>query len=486
LGIDNVDNLFKIKSNLDFSGPGHLVLNQNGFLGIGVQAPTASIHLPNEPSNKKILLYDINGNLNQFTGFGTEANGTLRYQVDRLGADHIFYSGSTSNSSTELMRIKGSGKIGINEANPTTARLAVNTGNVDEFGLSLITSLGNGKGAGIEFDNKGVGGKNYCIYNGNNQLLNIYDKTTNQVFFQVGLSGTNIIGNQNTTGNQNIIGNQSITGNQNITGSVSISGGRNGGNIFIDKNAGPTGDHHNASVEIRNGSTAQGGSLIILNKKNSLNQDNQWYSSVERDGIFRIAQNIVDGSSNNSNVKLMIDKTKTEVNGNMNVTGRIKEKGNDLLPVGTILPYAGSSPPAGFLLCNGQYCLRGNYSDLYAVIQLTYTPSGYNDSTQFRIPDLRCRVPVGVGDISLGVNMTPKTLASASGSETHTLTIAEMPSHSHGTTVPINYFDADDDSDGLYRLTWENTKNGQTGNVGSNQPHNIMQPYLVINYIIKY
>lgn len=64
------------------------------------------------------------------------------------------------------------------------------------------------------------------------------------------------------------------------------------------------------------------------------------------------------------------------------------------IPAGTIMPYAGSSSPTNFLLCDGASYLRTDYSLLFAVIGTTF---GSVDGTHFNVPDLRCRIPVGVG-----------------------------------------------------------------------------------------
>lgn len=64
-----------------------------------------------------------------------------------------------------------------------------------------------------------------------------------------------------------------------------------------------------------------------------------------------------------------------------------------LLPAGCVIPYAGSSAPSGYLLCNGQAVSRTTYADLFAAIGTTF---GTGDgSTTFNVPDLRGRVPAG-------------------------------------------------------------------------------------------
>ena len=69
--------------------------------------------------------------------------------------------------------------------------------------------------------------------------------------------------------------------------------------------------------------------------------------------------------------------------------------GDGFMPVGVVLPFAGSStPPAGWLLCNGASVLRATYPELFAVIGTTY---GSVDGTHFTLPDLRDKHPAGIG-----------------------------------------------------------------------------------------
>ena len=71
-----------------------------------------------------------------------------------------------------------------------------------------------------------------------------------------------------------------------------------------------------------------------------------------------------------------------------------------LVPSGTVLPFAGTTAPIGFLLCSGQAVSRSTYPDLFAAIGTTY---GAGDgSTTFNVPDLRGRVPAGKDDMGGG------------------------------------------------------------------------------------
>jgi len=98
------------------------------------------------------------------------------------------------------------------------------------------------------------------------------------------------------------------------------------------------------------------------------------------------------------------------------------------MPTGMIVGFAGPSLPAGWLDCDGAAVSRVFYSELFAVIGVTWGPGdGVNT---FNVPDLRGRTILGVGD---GAGLTPRTLAEAGGAEDHQLTVAELPAHSHAT-----------------------------------------------------
>lgn len=81
-------------------------------IGIGTTLPNAPLQFSNATANRKIVLYDTNNNDHQYYGFGING-GTLRYQTDAIGADHVFFAGINSTSSSELMRVKGNGNVGI-------------------------------------------------------------------------------------------------------------------------------------------------------------------------------------------------------------------------------------------------------------------------------------------------------------------------------------------------------------------------------------
>lgn len=157
-------------------------------------------------------------------------------------------------------------------------------------------------------------------------------------------------------------------------------------------------------------------------------------------------------------------------------------------PAGVVKQYAGATAPTGYLLCDGDEVSRTTYADLFAVVSTTYG-SG-NGSTTFNVPDLRGRVPVGkdnMGGTSANriTASAADTLGGASGAQTHTLTSSQMPSHNHSYLVANSRNDTSGDSSSGTVDRWTNDTTGNTGSTGSNGSHNILQPYIALNYIIR-
>jgi microcystin-dependent protein len=127
-----------------------------------------------------------------------------------------------------------------------------------------------------------------------------------------------------------------------------------------------------------------------------------------------------------------------------------------------------------------------DYSDLHGAIAYTYGGSGDN----FNIPDLRGRTVIGAG---AGSGLTNRTLGTKAGTETHTLTTDEIPSHSHTLTRRSNpdagaFDDLNEHQDESSAATTNRADLGpfSTNNTGGGSAHNNMQPYIVLNYFIKY
>lgn len=101
----------------------------------------------------------------------------------------------------------------------------------------------------------------------------------------------------------------------------------------------------------------------------------------------------------------------------------------EIMPAGTIVQTARTSAATGWLMSQGQAVSRITYADLYNAIGTTY---GTGDGlTTFNLPNLKGRVPVGLDATQVEFN----TLGEIGGAKTHTLTESELPSHTHtGTT----------------------------------------------------
>lgn len=113
-----------------------------------------------------------------------------------------------------------------------------------------------------------------------------------------------------------------------------------------------------------------------------------------------------------------------------------------IIPVGTVLPWPGSTAPPGYLLAYGQAVSRTTYAELFTAYGTTY---GAGDgSTTFNLPDYRGRAPFGRDDMggavagritAAGSSITGTTLGATGGAQSVTLTTAQIPSHGHTATV---------------------------------------------------
>lgn len=192
-----------------------------------------------------------------------------------------------------------------------------------------------------------------------------------------------------------------------------------------------------------------------------------------------------------------------------------------LVPVGTILPFAGTNVPSGYLLCDGSEKQRALYPELFSVIGYTYgDPSFLLGTATFRVPDLRGKFPMGrntmdnndlvpspSGNIDSSTQAMSGTtqavagnLGNSGGSQNVTLTIPNIPNHQHDFIGDNNTeFYAINNDTGIPNDTGSFVGNGPDaanqgqyiGNTGKmlgftnpTTPVTVMNPYLTINYII--
>lgn len=158
---------------------------------------------------------------------------------------------------------------------------------------------------------------------------------------------------------------------------------------------------------------------------------------------------------------------------------------------GVIQMYAGSIAPPGWLICNGSLVSKTTYATLYAVIGDIYKRE--NDDTTgdyFRLPDLVGRMPIGVGTSETVNDPTTRALGAKAGSERVTLTVDQIPAHTHMFGYNWN------NTSGSVAASWSmtvhsgnkagNAQDATNGifNTGGGQSHGNMPPYLAINFII--
>lgn len=186
--------------------------------------------------------------------------------------------------------------------------------------------------------------------------------------------------------------------------------------------------------------------------------------------------------------------------------------------LGEIRQFAGSFPPVGWALCQGQSLPISNYDALFALLGTTY---GGDGQVTFNLPDFRGRVAVGTGQ---GPGLSPIVLGALAGTETVTLLSSNLPSHTHpvittpvnpqlavsvnsaqasthaptngasiasagymasGSFVPNLGFNTAAPAVALNPGTVDLTSLTVTNtSMGGSLPHNNMQPYLVVNFII--
>jgi microcystin-dependent protein len=155
--------------------------------------------------------------------------------------------------------------------------------------------------------------------------------------------------------------------------------------------------------------------------------------------------------------------------------------------VGEIRMFAGNFAPAGWMFCEGQLLPISEYETLFQLIGTTY---GGDGQSTFALPDLRGRIPLHQGNGFV--------LAETGGAEEVTLTISQIPAHSHPYLATTNQASATAPQNGLLALLQAATitaygtdaplvplNPNSVGSVGGSQPHTNFQPYLCVDFIIS-
>jgi microcystin-dependent protein len=227
------------------------------------------------------------------------------------------------------------------------------------------------------------------------------------------------------------------------------------------------------------------------------------------------------------------------VAGNMAVTGNLQVQGTfNYLPAGVVMQFAGAAAPQGWLLCDGSAVSRTTYQTLFAAVGTMY---GEGDgAATFNLPNMCGRTTVGCDTSQTEFNALGKT----GGEKAHALSLLEIPSHTHTGTSAVagqHYhgmgtygnnngvfpslsvaYTTPPNPSGSKGTSWNGSGGGSVnnltnppangrlitttvisdpagnghshtlsiapagGNNGATTPHNNLQPYIVMNYIIKY
>jgi microcystin-dependent protein len=161
--------------------------------------------------------------------------------------------------------------------------------------------------------------------------------------------------------------------------------------------------------------------------------------------------------------------------------------------VGEIRIFAGNFAPVGWMLCQGQTLPIAEYDILFQLIGTTY---GGDGQQTFNLPNLQSRIPIHMGT---GRDGTPFQIGEMSGTEQVTLTVQQLPIHSHQAlgastgqvTSPANAVlaNATSTQTGLhiYSTGAANValNSSAISNQGGSQPHDNTQPFLCLNFIIS-
>ncbi|MGH9891014.1 MAG: phage tail protein [bacterium] len=145
-------------------------------------------------------------------------------------------------------------------------------------------------------------------------------------------------------------------------------------------------------------------------------------------------------------------------------------------------------PPVGWALCDGQLLSIAQNDALFALIGTTY---GGDGQTTFALPDFRSRIPIHQGTGSSG---TTYTIGENGGTETVTLTVNQLPAHTHPAKAQSGAGNQAGPGGNVWASSSLNQYNPSAADSdmnalaitssGGNQPHDNMMPFLAINFII--
>jgi len=299
----------------------------------------------------------------------------------------------------------------------------------------------------------------------------------------------------------------SITGNANINGVLNISG-----NVSFLNSINLSGQLIVSNLSIISSNILATGTMnvignLIVTKDTTVTNNINVLTNLTASGYANIAN--IDATS----ITIANDSVSTYTTS----ANFLYQSANVLIPPGTITMYGGSSVPSGWLLCDGNLYSKTTYSSLYS---LSSNTTANVTGSYFYVPNMAARFPIGCGGLytinETAGNSSVILTTSSTPSHTHVLTITQdththtMPSHTHTATIyyastklytgnqgdiyqAVGYSTSGkhnratettyDVTDSFVNIT---TPSASAASNGSATAFSIMNPYLAINYIIKY
>jgi len=445
------------------------------------------------------------------SGFNIGRDGTSTILYSKASGDSVDFKLNNNSNPVTVLHINALSRVGIgsNNTSPTAtldvAGTVIASGDVSVTSTTNTTSLTTGsiKTAGGIAVSKNIRiGKDATI---NGKLyLNTLDPTT-------GLESPGSVILPSTTGIFDI-------------GSSTASFR----NIYADSFVGNFSGAFTGTLQGSiSGAAARLASPTVFSMQGDVSSDNISFTGQSSFGTATftttISQNFISNKSS-ADDSLLSDQLLVYRTGSANLLRMTKEtllRHVATVPIGAIMPYAGTAVPPGYLFCDGSEVKTANYPELYGVIGYTYKSATLLlGSATFALPDLRGRFPLGRdnmdndqripskddasilidsggGSANRVTDVTADIVGTGSGSQTVNLTLNNLPDHKHNlSSTSAQYYAAGlpsgvSDTAAVPGLGLPNSSTGSglpnsggviSGTLGA--AVTIMNPYTTINYII--
>ena len=525
-------------------------VNVAGSLGVGTTSPNAKVEIRSDGSDSagaEIRLQHANNNSTDVVSTVNFANNVGSVAMIQGGTTsgntngYISFHTDTGGTSVERMRILSNGHVGMGTGATVLTRLHVR-GNSDTSDHDCAIRIVDADGtAGSVIPNIQFWTDSQQIYQirANDSLGLQFRNASDATVVTFDENGRVGIGETEPSNELHVSGTSTVLQLQSSTSAVYMQLNNSGGNatflgsndtnmVFWTNSAEKMRITNDGNVGIGTTSVSSklhvvGGSIYVIHNTGSPrlllgdSTSSGHYSEIQHSSSndqLRLITNSNTRIAINKDGKVGINTTSPEetlhVNGNLKVTGTV-DVGSSGFSVssGFILSFGGGTAPSGWLECNGQAVSRSTYSDLFAIVGTIY---GAGDgSTTFNVPDLQGRVIMGEGGNTVG--RTPADLESVGdtgGSQTATLVVDNLPSHSHQTFAPgsailgLGPFSGRCTAGQSNRVQLDRggysgrgcrsgggsffsvaSVTNNTGTAGAGTAHNNIQPSTVIMYLIK-